>query len=41
LKATLAVTNVSGFYQRFAQGLVILLAVIVDAIIHNQLTSRR
>jgi len=41
LSNALAVTNVSGFYQRFAQGLVILLAVIVDAIIHNQLTSRR
>ena len=37
----LAITNVSGFYQKFAQGLVILLAVIVDAIIHNQLQSRR
>lgn len=41
LSNALAVTNVSGFYQRFAQGVVILLAVIVDAIIHNQLTSRR
>lgn len=37
----LAVTNVSGFYQRFAQGLVILLAVVVDATIHNQLQSRK
>ncbi len=37
----LAITNVSGFYQKFAQGLVILLAVIIDAIIHNQLQSRR
>lgn len=37
----LAITNVSGFYQKFAQGLVILLAVIMDAIIHNQLQSRR
>jgi rhamnose transport system permease protein len=37
----MAVTNVSGFYQKFAQGLVILLAVIVDAIIHNQLQSRK
>jgi rhamnose transport system permease protein len=37
----MAVTNVSGFYQKFAQGVVILLAVIVDAIIHNQLQSSR
>ncbi len=37
----LAVTGVSGFYQKFAQGFVILLAVIVDAIIHNQLQSRK
>ena len=37
----LAITNVSGFYQKFAQGLVILLAVIIDAVIHNQLQSRK
>jgi rhamnose transport system permease protein len=37
----MAVTNVSGFYQKFAQGLVILLAVTVDAVIHNQLQSRK
>lgn len=37
----LAITNVSGFYQKFAQGFVILLAVIVDAIIHSQLQSRK
>lgn len=37
----LAITNVSGFYQKFAQGLVILLAVIVDAIIHHRLQSRK
>lgn len=41
LNNVLAITNVSGFYQKFAQGFVILLAVIVDAIIHNQLQSRK
>ena len=41
LSNALAVTNVTGFYQKFAQGVVILMAVIVDATIHNQLQSRR